>query len=306
MKIIVAGGTGFIGHHVCQTLIENEHHVTVLTRNATQARAHCPREVSVVDWGTLKKETEQTIGGVDAFINLAGAPIADARWTPTRKQLLIDSRIDTTRQLVESMGRVSEKPQVFINASGIGYYGANEKDTLSETSPPGQGFLAELCQKWEHEANRAAKHGVRVICLRIGMVLGSDGGALNKMKTPFKLFVGGPISPGTQKISWIHRHDLARLIIWLLDQTTLSGPINAVAPQCVTMNEFCSKLGDALHRPSWMPVPAFALKLLLGELSDMLITGQHVVSRVNRNAGFSFKYPTLEQALQSIFRDESR
>jgi len=305
MKIIVAGGTGFIGHHVCQALLEQRHDVTVLTRNPTQARAHCAREVSITDWDTLTNTPEQTVGGVDAFINLAGAPIADARWTSKRKQLLVNSRVDATRRLVEAIGNISNKPKVFINASGIGFYGTDASAALTESSPQGQGFLAELSQKWEHEAHRANEYGVRVVCLRFGMVLGSDGGALSKMKTPFKLFVGGPILPGTQKISWIHVHDLTRLMMWLLEKPSLSGPINAVAPECVSMNEFCKKLGDALHRPSWMPVPGFALSLFLGELSEMLTTGQHVVPHRSMQEGFDFQYPTVEHALQSLFEDQS-
>lgn len=302
MKILVAGGTGFIGRHICRALLANQHDVTVLSRNPDQARARCSKDLSIVQWNSLAWGLmEQALEKTEAVINLAGEPIADVRWTASRKQLLTDSRIDTTRRLVEAMGRISEKPRVFINASGIGYYGANDYDTQSESSPRGTGFLADLCHKWEDEANRATEHGVRVICLRLGMVLGPDGGALSKMTTPFKFFVGGPIAPGTQKISWIHVQDLAKLVVWLLDQPTLSGPINAVAPQWVTMHEFCKTLGKALHRPSWLPVPAFTLKLLLGELSDMLTTGQQVEPRTVTQNGFSFTYPTLDSALKALY-----
>ncbi|WP_454062891.1 TIGR01777 family oxidoreductase [Candidatus Nitrospira salsa] len=301
MNIVLAGGTGFIGHHVCQTLIENQHDVTVVSRNPEQARAHIHQKASTTEWGTLSNKMEHTIGGVDAFINLAGAPIADARWTSSRKQLLIDSRVETTRQLVEAIGSASIKPKVLINASGIGFYGADKGVTMTESSPPGEGFLAKLSQKWEHEANRATDYGVRVICLRMGMVLGSNGGALSKMKTPFKLFVGGPIAPGTQKISWIHLDDLADLMMWLLDKSSLSGPINAVAPQCVTMSEFCKQLGEALDRPSWLPVPALALHVMLGELAEMLTTGQQVEPQAITQEGFSFRYPNLKGALHSLF-----
>ncbi|GJL49125.1 MAG: epimerase [Nitrospirales bacterium] len=301
MKIIVAGGTGFIGHHVCQTLIENQHEVTVLSRNPAQARTGSSQKLSIVDWNTLSNRMEQTIGGVDAFINLAGAPIADARWTSSRKQLLINSRVEATRQLVMAIGSASIKPKVLINASGIGIYGADTGVMMTESSPPGEGFLAELSRKWEREANRASEYGVRVICLRMGMVLGSDGGALRKMKTPFKLFVGGPIAPGTQQISWIHLEDLVRLMTWILNHSSVSGPINAVAPQVVTMSEFCNRLGEALNRPSWLPVPAFALDVLLGEMADMLTTGQQVAPQAITQEGFSFKYPNLKEALHSLF-----
>lgn len=305
MKIIVAGGTGFIGHHVCQTFIESGHEVIVLSRNPAVAPPHFPQKMLIIGWDTLAKNTEQTFEGVDAVVNLAGAPIADARWTPSRKQLLLDSRIETTRQLVQSIGTVSEKPQVLINASGIGFYGAGTNVTMTESSQPGEGFLAELSQKWEQEAHRASEHGVRVLCVRLGMVLGSDGGALSKMKTPFKLFVGGPIAPGTQTVSWIDIRDLARLMLWLLETGNLSGPLNAVAPHSVTMKEFCQKLGQALHRPSWLPVPAFALQALLGELSQMLTTGQHVEPRKLTQEGFTFRYPHLQDSLQSLFAQQS-
>ena len=305
MKIIVAGGTGFIGQHVCQILIENQHDVIVLSRNPAQAQAHSNQKISFVDWNALTHEEDQNIEGAEAFINLAGAPIADARWTPAQKQTLINSRVITTRRLVEAIARLTVKPKTLINASGIGFYGAADNVSMNESSGQGQGFLAELCQQWEHEADQATHLGVRVILLRLGMVLGSDGGALSKMVTPFKMFAGGPIAPGTQKVSWIHIDDLARLIIWLLETQTVLGPVNAVSPHSVTMQEFCKTLGKALDRPSWLPVPGFMLNILLGELSDMLTTGQQVEPRKITHEGFTFTYPTLDPALNSLFKKHS-
>ena len=301
MNILIAGGTGFIGGHVRQFLIEHQHDVIILSRNHEHASKHVPQHESIVSWDALMSNPNDTIEHVDAVINLAGAPIADARWTASRKQLLIDSRVESTRRLVEAIGQVNDKPRVLINASGIGFYGSDDTVTMTECSPQGSGFLADLCEKWENEANRATEFGLRVVCLRIGMVLGSDGGALKKMIPPFKVFAGGPISPGTQKVSWIHVHDLARIMKWLLANSTISGPVNAVAPQCVTMTEFCTHLGKSINRPSWLPVPAFTLKLLLGELSDMLTTGQHVEPRAIAQDGFTFQYPALNEALQSLF-----
>ncbi|MGB0910472.1 MAG: TIGR01777 family oxidoreductase [Nitrospirales bacterium] len=304
MKVIVAGGTGFIGRHVCQTLLANQHEIIVLSRNPAQARAHAHKKILFVDWNGLAHESDERLDGVEACINLAGEPIADARWTPRRKQTLIDSRIITTRRLVEAIGRLRVKPKVLINASGIGFYGPADDVSMNESSPLGEGFLAELCQQWEYEANQATAHGVRVVCVRIGMVLGPDGGALSKMVTPFKACVGGPIAPGTQKVSWIHIHDLARLFAWLLVRQTVSGPVNAVSPHCVTMQEFCKILGKVLHRPSWLPVPGFSLKILLGELSDILTSGQQVEPQKITHEGFTFTYPTLEPALTSLFQRE--
>ena len=302
MKIVIAGGTGFIGRHLCQTCINHHHEVTVLSRNPAQAHRHLPKKVAVTEWNGLTwGSLDQTLNGKDALINLVGEPIADARWTPSRKQLLRSSRIDTTRLLVDSIIRVPKRPMTIINASGIGFYGPQDVRTVSEGAPVGKGFLAELCVGWEREANRAEEYGLRVLNLRIGMVLGKDGGALSKMILPFRFFLGGPILPGTQPVSWIHQEDLSRLIEWLLGQSHVSGPVNAVAPESSTMNEFCQSLGKSMNRPSWLPVPGIALKLGLGELATVMTTGQQVIPHVAQQEGFTFSYPTLEQALHSIF-----
>ncbi|WP_447970903.1 TIGR01777 family oxidoreductase [Nitrospira sp. M1] len=299
MNVIVTGGTGFIGRQVCQALIEKHHAVTVISRQPTPSQRHTVTHTKTVNWDML----EQAVNGADAIINLAGAPIADARWTPSRKDILLKSRIETTRRLVTAIGHASSKPSLLINASGIGFYGSDDTAIMTEASPKGEGFLANLSEEWELEANRAAQHGVRVICLRMGMVLGTEGGALRKMTTPFKFYVGGPIAPGTQKISWIDIRDLTRLFIWLLKEEKVSGPINVVAPESVSMNEFCKTLGTALHRPSWIPVPAFVLQLLLGELSEMLTTGQRVIPQKLTHEGFDFMYPTLDQSFASLLGD---
>ena len=302
MKIVIAGGTGFIGRHLCQTCIDNNHEVTVLSRNPEHAQRHLPKTVTVTEWNGLTwGSLDQTLDGKDALINLVGEPIADARWTPSRKQLLRSSRIDTTRLLVDSIIRVPKRPTTLINASGIGFYGPQDVRTVREGDPAGNGFLSDLCVGWEREANRAEEYGLRVLKLRIGMVLGTHGGALSKMILPFRFFLGGPILPGTQPVSWIHQEDLSRLIEWLLGQSQVSGPVNAVAPESATMNEFCRTLGKSMNRPSWLPVPGFALKLGLGELATVMTTGQHVIPQVAQQKGFTFSYPTLEQALHSIF-----
>jgi uncharacterized protein (TIGR01777 family) len=248
---------------------------------------------------------EQVLEGADAVINLAGAPIADARWTDARKQLITDSRVLTTRLLVRAMSQRSSKPPTFISASGIGYYGASDDRRLDEGAARGQGFLADLCLAWEAEALRAAEFGTRVVLLRTGMVLEQDGGALAKMLLPFKLYAGGPIMPGTQWVSWIHRRDHIGLIQWALDNHGISGPLNAVAPEAVKMRDFCLKLGHALHRPSWFPVPEFLLKLALGELGSLMTTGQRVTPRKALEAGYVFHHATLDSALQAIFPESA-
>lgn len=301
MRIVLTGGTGFIGQALCRSLVRDGHQVTVLTRNAGSASHLLGPVVAAVEWnGRDAGSWEQSLEGADAVINLAGAPIADVRWTDVRKQLLMDSRALTTRLLVGAMSRRSSKPGTLISASGIGYYGFSDDCMLDEHAARGQGFLAELSAAWEEEALRAEQFGPRVILLRTGMVLERDGGALPKMLLPFRLFVGGPIMPGTQWISWIHRQDLAGLIKWALADTTLSGPINAVAPSPVTMTEFSSTLGQVLHRPSWFPVPDLVVKLTLGELGSLMTTGQRVIPAKALSGGYVFQYPTLEPALRAI------
>ena len=303
MKIVIAGGTGFIGLHLCRTLIEYQHDVTVLSRNTMKATNTLPNSVAVVEWDTkTAKNLEQTLNGVDALINLCGEPLVDARWTDNRKQRLLSSRIDTTRTLVEALRRTVSKPSTLINASGIGFYGPQDTRSLTEEAPRGMGFLSDLCVAWEDATKSAEDFGVRVVLPRIGMVLGSTGGALGKMVLPFRLFLGGPISPGTQQISWIHQKDLSELIVWLLGKPEISGPVNAVAPETVNMKELCQSFGRALNRPSWVPIPELVLKLALGEMATVLTTGQDVRPMIAEENGFHFSYPTLDVALQSLFR----
>lgn len=301
MHIVMTGGTGFIGRSLCASLCQEGHRVTLLTRRIEGAQWSCDSSVTDVEWnGREAGAWEHCLEGAGAVINLAGAPIADGRWNDARKQLLVESRVLTTRLLIEAMLRRSSKPQTLISASGIGYYGASDDRVLDEGSPRGQGFLADLCLAWEAEALRAAEFGVRVVTLRTGMVLEQDGGALPKMLLPFQLFTGGPIMPGTQWVSWIHRRDHIGLTQWVLKTPSVSGPINVVAPEAVTMNQFCAGLGRVLHRPSWLPVPGFALSLALGELGTLMTTGQRVNPVKALSGGYVFHYPTLEPALRAI------
>lgn len=303
MNIVVTGGTGFIGRALCAALFHGGHRVSILTRNAGQVFHQPGVSVNQVQWnGRDTGPWEQALEGADAVINLAGAPIADGRWTDARKQLLFDSRVLATRLLIDAISRRSSKPPVLINASGIGYYGASDDRGLDEGAPRGQGFLTDLCLAWEAEAIRAAEFGTRVVLLRTGMVLEQDGGALPKMILPFRLFAGGPIMPGTQWVSWIHRSDHIGLIQWALSTPTVSGPINAVAPEPVTMKTFCEVFGRVLHRPSWLPVPQFALNILLGELGTLMTTGQRVIPAKAMVGGYAFKYPTLEPALRAVLK----
>ncbi|MDF0675921.1 MAG: TIGR01777 family oxidoreductase [Nitrospira sp.] len=307
MNIVVTGGTGFVGRALCAALFQRGHRVTILTRHTGQVLHQPDVQVQSLQWNARDSGPwEQVFEGADAVINLAGAPIADARWTDSRKQLITDSRVLTTRLLVRALSRRSTKPLIFMSASGIGYYGASDDRRLDEGTARGQGFLADLCLAWEAEALRAGELGARVVILRTGMVLEQDGGALPKMLLPFRLFAGGPIMPGSQWVSWIHRRDHIGLIQWALTTPTVSGPINAVAPEPVTMKTFCEVLGRVIHRPSWLPVPEFALNVLLGELGTLMTTGQRVIPAKAMAGGYTFRYPTLETALQTILIGTTR
>jgi uncharacterized protein (TIGR01777 family) len=303
MKIVVAGGTGFIGRALCTSLSQKGHGVTVLTRDRQAAQQLLRTSVITVEWnGRYPGAWEKSLEGADAVINLAGAPIADARWTDSRKRLITDSRVHTTRCLVDAISRRSAKPGVLISGSGIGYYGASDDRTLTEAAPHGKGFLADLCVAWEKEARRAEPFGARVVLLRTGMVLEADGGALPKMLLPFRLYLGGPIMPGTQWVSWIHRNDHIGLIEWALKTPAVSGPLNAVAPEPERMQTFCTALGRVLHRPCWFPVPETMLRLALGELGTVMTTGQRVSPQNALAGGYSFQSPTLEGALRTILK----
>ena len=306
MKIVIAGGTGFIGRHVSRLLIHEGHSVTLLSRHTPGDKHLVNIHARHIQWdGCSQGAWAQECDDADVVLNLSGAPIADSRWTEKRKQELIDSRVQSTKTLLQAISSWRNKPHTFMTASGIGFYGDRGEEVVNESSTPGEGFLRQLCQAWEGAAMEGEALGLRVIPLRIGMVLGPDGGALSKMTLPFRMFLGGPILPGTQFVSWIHREDLARLILFLMTHSSIRGPVNAVAPETVTMKEFCTTLGKAMNRPSWFPIPEFVLRMTLGKLATMLTTGQRVVPQRAIDSGFSYTYPTLQTALDSLFAQSS-
>ena len=303
MKIVIVGGTGFIGRNIEPVLTEGGNIVTILTRDHHKAKTIFPTGIRVQEWDPVNwGKLENFIQGQDAVINLAGASIAEGRWTSSRKAFLRSSRINTTRTIVNALSNlpITVRPKILISASGVGYYGIETANAVDELARPGTGFLADLCVEWEAEAFRATDYGVRTVCLRISMVLGKDGGALQKMLLPFKLFLGGPVGHGTQPVSWIHAKDLAMLIKTILENDSFKGPINACAPQEVMMKELCQQIGTSLGRPCWLPVPTLALKLGLGEMSTLMTHGQKVSPFMAQKLGFTFKYSDLESALASI------
>jgi len=247
----------------------------------------------------MSGDWESALAGADGVINLAGEPIAKKRWTIKQKHQLRLSRIDTTVGLVRAIAKAKQKPKFLLNASAVGYYGPRGDETIGEEAEAGTDFLAALCRDWENEAMKAEKLGVRVIRLRTGIVLGAGGGALAKMSPPFKFFVGGPLGSGAQWMSWIQLEDEVGLIVHLIENSQASGAVNATAPNPVTMKEFCRTLGQVIGRPSWAPVPAFALRLMLGEMAEMLLTGQRAVPTAAEKFGYRFRYPNLPEALRA-------
>jgi hypothetical protein len=298
MKIIVAGGSGFVGRGIVEKFAS--HSVVVLSRRASPGDAAWPN-VRYVQWdartgGDWASELE----GADAVMNFAGEPLDARRWTAKQKERIILSRVDATRAIVEALRRVQNRPPVLVNASAVGYYGPVEQEEVTEDRGPGDDFLAHVVSRWEQEAEAASSLGVRVVRLRMGVVLARDGGALRKMALPFKFFAGGYMGTGRQWFPWVHRDDVAHVANFVLQDSTLKGAVNVVAPDSVTMKQFCDALGKAMRRPSWAPVPGFVLKLALGEMADMLLTGQRVVPAKLLQHGYKFLFPTLPDALRAI------
>jgi uncharacterized protein len=300
MKIAIAGATGFVGSRLVEQLQAQGHQILILTRSPQQAGNRFGA-AEIVGYNPLKSgEWQSSIDGCDAVINLAGEPIAEKRWTPAQKRVMLESRQIGTEKIVEAIGKATNKPPVLINASAIGYYGTSETSKFDETSPAGSDFLAEVCTKWETAAQAASASGTRVVILRLGIVLGENGGALGKMLAPFSAFVGGPIGSGKQWFSWIHRDDVVKLIIAAITDANIKGVYNATAPNPVTMTDFAQTLGTVMNRPSWLPVPNFALEALLGEGAIVVLQGQQVTPTNTLAIGFEFQYPTLKPALAAI------
>ncbi len=298
MRLVIAGGTGFIGSALCTQLLEFGHSLILLTRKPSPATISPSKKRLTWD-PAFPGPWETAIDGIDGVVNLAGEPIAARRWSQEQKKRIHESRINSTRALVKAISIAKQKPKFLLNGSAIGYYGPHGDEVLTEEAEPGDDFLGQICREWEDEARKAEDCGVRVIRLRTGIVLGKGGGALAKMVLPFKLFAGGPLGSGKQWMSWIQLEDEIGLMLFLIENPIAKGVVNATAPGPVTMKEFCRTLGRVLHRPSWAPVPAFALRLLLGEMSDMLLTGQRVLPVHAQKLGYSFRYPNLYEALKA-------
>jgi uncharacterized protein (TIGR01777 family) len=294
MLIVIAGGTGFLGRALHSHFRAAGHEVRLLTRQ--HASGH-----NEVQWQPdgHSGPWASALENCDAVVNLSGAGIADARWTKARKELLRSSRVLSTRSLVTAIRRASEPPRTLVNASGVGYYGDRGSELVTEETPAGQDFLAKLCIEWEREAMHAAA-ATRVVVLRNGVVLDASGGALGKMLLPFRLGLGGPLGSGTQYFPWIHQEDWLALVTALITRADVAGPVNATAPTPATNAAFTRALGRALGRPTFIPVPAFALRAALGELADTVLTGQRAIPKRAQEMGLTFRYPEIEPALRAL------
>lgn len=298
MRIVIAGGSGFLGRALTLAWRHNGHQVKVLTRRPG------PAATDDVRWDPASTGGAWTgaLEGTDAVVNLAGEGIADQPWTPARRAAILASRITSTRALAEAIRACAHPPRTFISASGVGFYGTPGDQPLTEESAPGSDFLATVCQSWERETG-AAIGVARIVLLRTGVVLARDGGALPRMALPFRFFVGGRLGSGRQPVSWIHLTDWVEMVRWALNSTQVSGPLNVTSPAPVTNAELTAALAAAMHRPALFPVPAFALRGMLGrEMANaLLLEGQRAVPAKAQTLGFRFRYPAVDAALAAIY-----
>jgi hypothetical protein len=299
MKVLMTGGTGFVGTSLSSRLVQDGHGVTILTRSSKDLSRSKPGISYLQGDPTVKGPWQENVKNFDAIINLAGASIF-SRWTDDHKRAIRESRMGTTQNLVEAIPSSLDKKITLFSTSAVGYYGFHGDEELIEESPPGNDFLARLSIDWEGEALKAKEKGARVVITRFGIVLGEKGGALGQMVPLFKKFVGGPIGGGKQWFSWIHIKDLAEAFVFLMKHPEISGPMNLCAPNPVRNKDLAKTLGKVLHRPSFMPAPGFMIKLFLGEFGSVILEGQRVVPRRLLDHGFVFQYPDIGKALQSL------
>ena len=292
-RVVVSGASGLVGTRLADLLRDRGRNVSALVRRA-------PRVDAEIEWDPTRGRIDAaTLEDSDAVVHLAGENVAGGRWTAARKRVIRSSRVESTLLLGRALSGLARPPRVFVCASAIGYYGNRGEESLSEQSAPGAGFLADLCREWEAAADAARQAGVRVVCLRIGMVLSADGGALAKMLTPFRLCLGGVIADGRQFMSWIALEDLVRAIDHVIQHDDLAGPVNAVAPRPVTNREFTHTLGRVLRRPTVFPLPAPIVRLVFGEMGQaLLLDGARARPDKLTTSGFEFQFPRLEQALR--------
>ena len=303
MKIVVTGATGLIGRSLCRSLTNDGHSVVALSRKPEDARGLAAAEA--YKWDPLVgPPPPRALQDAESVVHLTGEPIAARRWTKEQKRRIRDSRVISTRNLLEGFRKAAQKPQSLISGSAIGFYGDRGDESVDEYSPAGAGFLTDVCLEWETEAERAIGLPMRVVRVRTGVVLSADGGALKKMLPAFKLGVAGPLGSGRQWFSWIHIADMVGILRHALLTPSLAGPINATAPEPVTNAEFTRELARVLHRPAFLRAPEFALRFAMGEMADILLAGQRVIPKVAQQSGYKFQFQTLRRALEDLLGDQ--
>lgn len=307
MRVFVTGGTGLVGKRLVKALSTRGDVPVVLSRRASAAKELFGTGIEVVEGDPMQPGSwMETVASCDGVIHLAGENVFARRWNTAFKQMLVDSRVLSTLNVVQALSRNPRRadgsPKVLVNASAIGWYGPHGDEELDENSPPANDFLAKLCVEWEKQARDAEKHGVRVSMVRVGVVLDREGGALTKMLTPFKMFVGGPVGSGKQYMSWIHHADLVGLFLLGLDNANAIGPMNGTAPNPVTNKVFSKALGKELHRPSFLKTPRIMLRLGLGEVADVVAAGQRVIPKKPLALGYSYRFATIDAALADLFK----
>lgn len=306
MRVFVAGATGFIGRALVPALQREGHTVVAWVRSRARARERLGDGIETVVAASGPLGLTAALERCDAVVNLAGEPILAGRWTAEWLATLRASRVDVTGELVRSIAAAHARPRILVSGSAVGYYGDRSDEVLTEDSPPGGGFLADLCRDWEAEARKAEALGLRVVLLRTGVALGPNGGALAQMLPAFTLGAGGPVGSGRQYFPWIHLHDLVAVVVAALGDDRLDGPVNGVSPEPVTSRDFAKALGRALRRPAILPAPAFALRVILGQAAEVLLASQLVVPAVLERVAFPFAFPALDAALADALKRPER
>lgn len=305
MRVIITGGTGLIGKALAARLAIVGHEPIVLTRDPEKAERDLPAGVRAAGWdGKTGAGCSQLIDAGTTIVHLAGAGVADERWTPSRKREIRDSRVVSGGAVLAAIREAPAKPRALLQSSAVGYYGPRGDETVDENEPPGTTFLAKVCVEWEESTRAVEEQGIRRALLRTGLVLTPEGGALGKMLLPAKFGANGPLGSGRQGFPWIHLEDEIEAIRFLIDREDAAGPFNLTAPNPPTQAEFARALGRVIHRPSFLPAPAFALRLALGEMADMLLSGHRVVPKRLLELGYKFRFPDLEGALKDLLGEK--
>ena len=302
-KIIVTGATGLIGKKLVNSLIEKKYEVVVFSRDLQKAKLQLPNVKEFVEWDYKKPEKwKSSLEKIDGVIHLAGVNLFARRWNEEFKKEILDSRQISTKNLVEAIKQCTNKPKVFISASGIGFYGDRNDEELSDNSTPGKDFVADVCKVWEFESQQLTKINIRNIQIRTGLVLSTEDGALKQMLPAFKMFFGGPLGNGKQWSSWLHIDDIVGIYLYALENEKITGPLNAVSPNPIRMKDFARTLGKVLKRPSLFPVPKFILKFVVGEATEVVTASQKVIPEKLIKSDYKFKFTKLEDALRDLLK----